>query len=323
MKDDFKSVSIVVPTRNRCNNLKRLFKDIRQQSYPKNRLEVIIVDNASIDSTQQVVYELNKSKNKKVKYTFEPRVGVHNAVNRGVLEAKNEIIVIIDDDTTFKKNYLKKLLEVYIDNEVSCAGGKIIPLWEDGFKSKWIEGHEYAFGVDFGPEKKLLYWPKRICGASFSARRDVFLKVGGWNPGRKYGGDGECGFCKKIYDIGGKIMWVPEAIVWHEVSANTITLQWMKKRAFEQGICNSYTYYRSQEKFNLCNTIYIFLATIYFQFHSFSSKLRGKNLMPSQLQAIQYFSWYLNDIRLLLSKTRRQATLNDDHLSVLINTDQK
>ena len=318
MKGHFISASIIVPTRNRCKNLTKLVENIRKQNYPKDKFEMIIVDNGSTDSTRKVVDELNSSNEKKIKYIYEPNPGYHNAVNRGALEANNEIIVLIDDDTFFEGNYLNILLGAYQDRQVSCAGGKIIGHWEGGVKPDWVENHEGGSGLDLGTKKRFLFWPESIYGANFSVRRDLFYKVGGFNPSRIYGGDGETGFCKKIYDIGGKIMWVPEAVVWHVVSARTITHSWMKRRAFQQGKCNSYDAYRSTHCVKISSIVKFFIRAAICQLRSYKLMLSGKNYRSSQWAAANNFSRFLYDIRLFFDKKFRAWVLNDDHLTGLI-----
>ena len=54
MKGHFISVSVIVPTRNRCKNLTKLVENIRKQNYPKEKFEMIIVDNGSTDSTRHL-----------------------------------------------------------------------------------------------------------------------------------------------------------------------------------------------------------------------------------------------------------------------------
>lgn len=294
-------------------------ENIRGQSYPKEKLEVIIVDNGSTDLTRQVVYELIKSVDgPPIKYVFEPTLGYHNAVNRGALEAGNEIIVLVDDDILFEHDYLKVLLGVYQNGEISCAGGKIIALWEGGVKPAWIENHEGAFRLDRGNEKRFLSWPETIYGGSFSVRRKLFYKAGGFNPTREFGGNAEIGFCKKICDIGGNILWVPDAVVWHMVSAKTITHRWMISRSFGQGKSGSYTAYRSTHRVRVSGIVRLFLGAVLRQVISWVQFLAGGNYRPNQWIAAHCWGRFLSDVRLLLSKRFRTYVLNDDHLTSLI-----
>jgi hypothetical protein len=87
-----------------------------------------------------------------------------------------------------------------------------------------------------------------INAGNFSIRKEVLLKVGGYNPCNapvdKLIGDGESGLCSKVYNSGGRIFWIPDAQGWHVQDAKRITLSYMRRRARVQGMSNAYSMYR-------------------------------------------------------------------------------
>lgn len=115
--------SIVVPTKKRILDIKRLLKSINNQIYLQKDYEVIIVNDGShydIDFSEykaipSINYiELNKS------------FGPARARNVGVKHSRGEIICFIDDDCVVEKNYLSNLSEIYSgNNQLVCVGGAV------------------------------------------------------------------------------------------------------------------------------------------------------------------------------------------------------
>ena len=313
--------SIVIPTLNRAESLKRTICAIIDNIGTRNDdAELIVVDNGSTDHTRVIVTNLQK-KIAGLKYVYQPKSGIHHAVNTGVLAASNQIIVISDDDLLFENHFFRNIVRVYEDHSIWCAGGKVIPKWEDE-RPGWIPEDESSLGyLDYGSEMRVLKWPETIFGANFSFRRDRFIEVGGWNPDRFTGGDGETGFCRKVYKHGGKIIYVPDAVSYHLVSAKHITHEFMKNRYAQQARCASYAQYQDnlytqKELFKkVCHSLILFF------------KILLKKIKLSILHSDNNFNYHKNqwriaylksqiryDLRLLLNKDFRKFVLKTNWL---------
>jgi len=102
-------VSIIIPTRNRGYILKKTLNSLFNQDYPKDKMEIIIIDDASKDNTSYIVNSF-KSKFKYLSYLKNSvPSGANFSRNRGIEVANGEILVFIDDDVIAPKNWLKKL----------------------------------------------------------------------------------------------------------------------------------------------------------------------------------------------------------------------
>jgi GT2 family glycosyltransferase len=113
-------VSIVIPTHNRKEILKRLLKSIYKSTY--KHFEVIVVDDASSDKTVELINKtFSKSnlriiRNKKNLYTAGSR-------NIGLKQCKGELIFFVDDDNVLDKNTIYSLVDVFIkDKNVGAVG---------------------------------------------------------------------------------------------------------------------------------------------------------------------------------------------------------
>ena len=106
-------ISVIIPTYNRCDLLKRAINSVIKQTItPK---EIIIVDNGSTDQTYQMVSSLFPE----INYFIEKKGGVSAARNKGILESKSKWIAFLDSDDTWKPTKSEKQMEFSIFNPVS------------------------------------------------------------------------------------------------------------------------------------------------------------------------------------------------------------
>jgi len=99
-------LSICVPTFNRSNLLRTLITSI-DDTY-KDYLEIIIVDDGSIDDTRKVCSEYSKKFN--LKYHFQENAGRSHALHKAIEESTSEFTIIMDSDDKFESNGIEKIL---------------------------------------------------------------------------------------------------------------------------------------------------------------------------------------------------------------------
>ncbi len=101
-----KLISIIIPVYNEENCLNDCLSSLLEQSYPK--LEIIVVDDGSSDNSLKI------AKNFKVNVLTQKHKGPGNARNLGASKAKGEILVFVDSDMTFEKDFIKDLTKPII-----------------------------------------------------------------------------------------------------------------------------------------------------------------------------------------------------------------
>ena len=109
------TVSIVIPTYNSERTVGMCLKSIRNQNYPKNKIEIIIADAGSSDKTKEIAkrYEVNKIIDNPLK-TGEAGKAV------GIKHTSGEIIALIDSDNILpSKDWLKRMVEPFEDREIT------------------------------------------------------------------------------------------------------------------------------------------------------------------------------------------------------------
>jgi len=238
-------ISVIIPTYNKPNFLLDTISSLLLQDFKS--YEIIVVDNACSKETKKIV--LSFTNQSLVKYVCEPNIGLHNARHTGAKIAKGEILLYIDDDIIADRNLLKEIVSCYKDPLVGCVGGRVLPKWEEE-PPDWIKQFPkwYLSILDDAEGPKEV---QCIYGCNFSIRKDLLFELGGFNPdafGNKkmwwYRGDGEIGLLQKVKSTGKKIIYNPNAVVWHFIPKERLTIEYFKERSFKSGIEASFTKYR-------------------------------------------------------------------------------
>ena len=249
-----KGISVIIPTRNRAAYLKQAVESVLYQDLPPDRCEILIVDNGSSDDTKAVVEDIVRAHGRRVAYTYESEPGLHNARHRGAHEAQGDILVYIDDDIIAAPGWLRAIHGAFSDRDAVLAGGKILPQWE-GDVPEWLEvfrdkdAQGWRIGhlslLDLGDHPRTI--PATcVYGCNFAVRRAVLYECGGFHPDSmpegliKYRGDGETALSRAIEKKGYKAVYEPAACVYHRVPRERLTVEYFCRRAFHQGISDSF-----------------------------------------------------------------------------------
>jgi cellulose synthase/poly-beta-1,6-N-acetylglucosamine synthase-like glycosyltransferase len=165
------SVSIVIPAYNEEYSLSACLEAIKQQDYC-GKMEIIVVDNASTDKTASIAKTMGAT------VYHEYQRGYNHAVKCGFDEASNEIIACTDADTIVPKDWISRLVESFVNDQVVACGG--VFRFRDG--SPFIR----SIGI-----MGLLNY--HIAGANMAVRRTAYKQVGGFSTTVNLGADVELG----------------------------------------------------------------------------------------------------------------------------------
>ena len=127
-------ISIIVCTYNRDKFIYDCLKRIADNGFPEDGYEMILVNNNSTDSTEQLCKKfISDYPQVQFRYFNETNQGLSYARNRGIAEASGDWVVFLDDDAMMHPGYLsnlKKRLDQYPD--AGAFGGEITPEFESG-----------------------------------------------------------------------------------------------------------------------------------------------------------------------------------------------
>jgi glycosyltransferase involved in cell wall biosynthesis len=235
----FPSFSIIICTHNGAKTLTQCLNSLNNQSYPKAKLEILIIDNASTDNTKKIVNRFIKQSKFLSRYIFEPQLGLSTARNTGIKQAGNSLVAFTDDDAIVDKNWLKNLTKGFKTQSVWAVGGKT----KLKFKTKpptWLpQKYLFALGAcDLGSKTKPVPY---IPGGNMAFRKKIFKTIGFFQPdlgkkGKQLISAEDLEICQRIIQAGAGIFYQPQAIVHHLVSPSHLTKKYFTHRIFNEGI---------------------------------------------------------------------------------------
>jgi biofilm PGA synthesis N-glycosyltransferase PgaC len=123
-------ISLIIPTYNEEATLPAKLENVLEQDYPKEQLELIIIDSGSTDTTPKIVREfVKKNPNMKVVFFQErERLGKSHAVNIAYSKASGEIKIISDSDALLEKSAITKIVSNFSDPAIGAASGRQVLL---------------------------------------------------------------------------------------------------------------------------------------------------------------------------------------------------
>ena len=118
-----RSISVIIPTLNRNKHLQKCLNSLINQTIKPD--EIIIIDNSINKTAEDSILKYNK-KNKKItiRYFFEKRKGTTYARNLGILNAKGEYLLFIDDDCVAEKSLIEIYLKAFKKNKIILGNVK-------------------------------------------------------------------------------------------------------------------------------------------------------------------------------------------------------
>lgn len=170
------SVSILIPAYNESNSIEKTIKNILKIDYPKEKLEILVIDDGSTDDTYKIA---QKYKNKILKVFTKKNGGKANAINFGLRHAEGEFVVVMDADSLPNKGALKNCMKYFNEDKVVAVTTRILPTRERFWqKLQHVEGMLVSF------QRKLHEFPNVIncTPGPFSVyKRKILKEVGGFD----------------------------------------------------------------------------------------------------------------------------------------------
>jgi glycosyltransferase involved in cell wall biosynthesis len=206
-------VSFIIPVLNGERDIERCLLSVRNLNFPKEQYEVLIMDNGSTDKTHQIVRRLG------FELHVVPKVKVGALRNGGVALTHGNYLAFVDADVELTPCWLQAGLAAFEDPQVVAAG--CFPRVPQ--PATWVQQTWDVHQRGRQRERRPVAW---LPSMNLLARRDVFLKIGGFNEQLETAEDVDL-----CYRLGqhGTILCIPdmEAIHWGE--ARDIRSFWRKE----------------------------------------------------------------------------------------------
>lgn len=209
-------ISIIIPCRNEEKFIGICLDSIIANDYPKNKLEILVVDGMSEDGTREIIQRYAE-RYPFIKLLNNPRKIIPTAMNIGIRNAKGDIIMKIDAHSSYEKDYISKCLKYLNDYDADNVGGiwKIVPRDNTLLGKSIVLALSNPFGAGdayyrIGGSKK----PRWVDTAPFGCyRREIFNKIGIYDEDIARSED--VNINSKLRKAGGKILLVPEMVIYY------------------------------------------------------------------------------------------------------------
>ena len=202
-------VSIIIPTRNRKNMLRDVIKSLFNQTYPKDKYEIIVCDDGSTDGTEEIVKNMMKNAPCKLRY-FKVQSKYRGPAfprNVGIRAARGEIIGFTDDDCIVTPTWIEKAISYFRKREVGGIQGYVAP---QIYKPNKIEKIFKIPRVITQTEDNGWY-----ITANMFFRKKAIIEAGYFNPELVWGQDTDLAY--RVKRQGYKILFGEDVVVYHAV----------------------------------------------------------------------------------------------------------
>lgn len=213
-------VTIIIPCRNEEGLIPRCLNSLINNDYPKDKIEVLVIDGISEDKTREIIREYSR-KCSFIKLLENPKKFTNFAFNIGIRESMGEIIMIMGAHASYEKNYISECVKCLKEYNADNVGGVIKTLpREKTLIAKAIAiclSHSFGVGDSYfrkGSDKPK--WVDTVFGGCY--KKEVFKKIGFFNENLIRNQDME--FNLRLKKNGGKILLVPNIIAYYYPDSN-------------------------------------------------------------------------------------------------------
>ena len=175
--------SIIIPTRNEENVIRRCLDGIFNMDYPKNKMQIIVVDGKSSDNTSKICSEFSEKYPESIQFICENTVkGKPAALNLTLPYINGDIVGVFDADSLPEKDVLSKVAIYFNDEKLMALQGRTTSINEkNNALTKVIAMEEKAWfqALLTGREKLQLFVP--LNGSCQFIRTNILKELDGWD----------------------------------------------------------------------------------------------------------------------------------------------
>ena len=212
---DLPKVTIIIPCRNEKKFIGKCLDSLIAQDYPKDKLEILVLNGMSTDKTKTVVEGYGR-KHPFIKILDNPNKTSPCALNIGIKNSTGELIIHMGAHSTYQPNYVSKSVNYLIEYGADNVGGILLTLpASNTLIAKAIAlvlSNRFGTGNAFfrlGSDKPI--WVDAVFGGCY--KKEMLLKVGLYNEKLTRSQDMEMNM--RIKKAGGKILLFPDIITYY------------------------------------------------------------------------------------------------------------
>lgn len=241
MNDAYPIFSIIVPTFNRPRQLRRCLQALEALDYPRDRFEVIVVNDGGAHSLDEIVAEFEPQFC--LRYVVQPNLGPAAARNKGAKLANGRFLAFTDDDCAPAAAWLRQLAAQLNADPTKMVGG---------YTKNAL--HRNPFSITSQLLIDFLYHhynqtestARFFTSNNFAVLADLFWQVGGFEEAILLAAGEDRELCDRWLDHGLGMVYLPKAVVYHEHNLQPFSF-WRQHFNYGRGAW-LYRWLRSQRK---------------------------------------------------------------------------
>jgi mycofactocin system glycosyltransferase len=233
------SISIIIPVKNRPQDIQECLTSLASLDYPKDKVEIIVVNDGSTDSTAKVIQTFN------IKTIHLPQsIGASACRNLAAREANGDLLGFTDSDCVPHPHWLKDLSPNFNDERVGIVGGYVSNFYNRSSLDRY-EAVKSSLNMGISPfrveedKSSMAYIPS----CNLIIRKKAFSEAGGFQEDLHVGEDVD--LCWRIRKLGYHLLYVPRGEVKHKHRNDVLQ---MLKRRFDYGTSEALLYLRHKDK---------------------------------------------------------------------------
>lgn len=175
--DELPKLSVIIPAYNESENVRSTIESVLNSDYPKDKLEIIVVDDGSTDNTYEIIKEYEK---RGIKTYKKKNGGAADAKNYGAERSHGDVIATLDSDTVVEKHAFRKLVPYLLEDGVAAVTAAVRVYSPKSMIEK-IQSIEYDVILFL---RRLIMGVESVYvtpGGLSLFKRKPFFKVGGFN----------------------------------------------------------------------------------------------------------------------------------------------
>lgn len=234
--------TVALCTHNHADRLVRTLSDLGELRAPESAWELLVIDNGCSDGTPDLLAEHCWPQGWQVRVVREEKLGLSNARNRAIAEARGEYLIFIDDDETPDPDWLCAYERLTREKQPDAFGSRIRVLFEDP-RPSWLRDDLLGFlgELDRSDAVVPLTDPhSSFYGGNFGFRKVICERIGAFDAdlGRKgtdnTGGE-EVDFYRRALDAGLRVWWTPDAVIGHRIQTAKLDRRYFHDLHYRMG----------------------------------------------------------------------------------------
>lgn len=224
------SVSLLVAVFNEADHIEECLQSLVMQDYPKEKMEVLIMDGGSTDGSQAIIEKITASY-PYFKLLYNPKRIQSAAWNLGIQRAAGDVLTIVSGHSTFASDYVSRAVETLLRTKAEMVGGSVRAI------STQLIGRAIALAISmpFGVGNAVFRYAQTeqetdtvFMGFCF---RKIYDEIGGFDEELVRNQDDE--FSYRLRKAGGRIICNPEIISYYK---NRSTLRGLYRQYWQYGL---------------------------------------------------------------------------------------